>query len=180
MFKKQKAFTLIELLVTLTVIGILMALAVPSFRIQMLNNRSIALGEDFANAINLARSEAVKRSGRVSICASNNGLICAGVWTDGFIVFVDTAAADNAPAPLLGAQPVILRAWPRQDPRAVIDVQSGGAVNFFRFNNLGVLARVTNNPVRVDARLQNCTGNSARRVSVNQSGMVRTERIACP
>ncbi len=180
MFKKQKAFTLIELLVTISVVSLLMALAIPNFRTQMLNNRSIALGEDFANAINLARSEAVKRSGRVSICASNDGQNCAGNWTDGFIVFVDMANTDNAANTVFGIPPVILRAWPRQDPRAVIDVQSGGAVTFFRFNNMGVLARVTNNPVRVDARLQNCTGNSARRVSVNLSGMVRTERVACP
>jgi type IV fimbrial biogenesis protein FimT len=180
MFKKQKAFTLMELLVTLSVIGILMGLAVPSFQSQMLNNRSLVLGEDFANAINFARSEAVKRSSRISICASNDGQNCAGAWTDGFIVLVDMATTDNAIAPDLGPQPVILRAWPPQNQRAVIDVQSGGAINFFRFTSLGALARVTNSAVTIDARLQNCTGNSARWVSVNLSGMIRTERRACP
>jgi len=131
MFKKQKAFTLIELLVTISVIGVLIALAVPSFRTQTLNNRSLAIGEDFANAINLARSEAIKRSGRVSVCASTNGQICGGNWTDGFIVFVDVAKTDNAADPEYGVPPVILRAWPRQDAQAVIDVQSGSAVTFF-------------------------------------------------
>lgn len=187
MLKHQKAFTLVELLVTLSVVAVLIALAAPSFNAQMLNNRSIALGEDFSTAINMARSEAVKRSGRASICASTDGQTCAGpggLWTDGFIVFVDFAANDTAPAPLLapaGGVPVILKAWPRQDAQAVIDVTSGGvAVDFFRFNSLGSLARVTGATAIVQARLQNCTSNSARQITVNMSGMVKVERTQCP
>jgi type IV fimbrial biogenesis protein FimT len=177
MQKRQNAFTLIELLVTLSVVAILIALAVPSFNSQMLNNRSIALGEDFANAINLARVEAVKRSGRASLCASSDGQTCVGAWTDGFIVFVDFATSDTAAAPVMGPAPVILKAWPKQDTQAVIDVTSGGpAVNFFRFNSLGALARVTGSTVIVKAHLQNCTSNSARQITVNLSGMVKVER----
>ena len=189
MLKNQKAFTLVELLVTLSVVAILIAIAAPSFTTQMLNNRSIALGEDFSNAINMARVEAVKRSGRVSICASIDGQVCAGAgaWANGFIVFVDFAANDTAPAPGMapvGGAPVILRAWPQQDAQAVINVTSGAPpavpINFFRFNGVGGLARVTAAPVIVRARLQNCTSNSQRQITVNLSGMVRVERTPCP
>ncbi len=55
---------------TITVLGILLGLAVPSFMETMRNNRLIAQNNEFIAALNLARSEALKSSGPVSVCAS--------------------------------------------------------------------------------------------------------------
>ena len=42
-----------------------------------------------------ARSEAVTRNTRVSICNSNNGTDCGGTWSDGWIVFSDAGTAGS-------------------------------------------------------------------------------------
>lgn len=182
---KEKGFTLIELMVTLTVTAIVLGIAIPSFNTQILNNRSIVLGEDFATALNFARSEAVKRGGRVSICASKDGATCEGEWKEGFIVFVDYATADNEVAPDLvnpDGGTDILRAWKKQDEQALITFKNGddGDLTFMRFTGLGTLARVSDiDEVVIESELKNCKSNSARKITVRLSGMVGVERKAC-
>lgn len=177
MRKLACGFTLIELLVTLAVVAIVLSVAVPSFQSQILNNRSIALGEDLASAINLARSEAVKRAARVAICASKSGTDCDGEWTDGFIVFIDTAARDTDPAPVVGT---ILKVWGALDLRAVITAKSDtDDVTFIRYTGLGTLARVTEKQIVVTAEMKKCTLNSARKVTVGLSGMVSVTKVTC-
>lgn len=166
-------------MVTVAVTAILMGVAVPSFNTLMLNNRSVALGEDIASALNFVRSEAVKRGGRVSLCASNDGATCAGNWVDGYIAFVDNAAADDAGAAVVGN---VLKVWEAPANGAAITVQRGGLdISFIRYTGLGTLARIGgNNVINVDSLMTNCTGNSARRTSVGLSGIVSIVGVACP
>ena len=63
---RTAGFTLIELLVTLTVAAILLAVAVPSFQSMMLSSRLSTSANAVANALSLARSEAVKRNQEVN------------------------------------------------------------------------------------------------------------------
>lgn len=84
-------FTLIELLVTISIAVILMTLAVPSFMDFVRNNRLTAQANDLVLAFAYAKSEAVKRSVRVTVCSRLNDTTCAGsaTWDDGWLVFVD-------------------------------------------------------------------------------------------
>lgn len=88
---RYRGFTLIELLVTISVAGILLVVAVPAFREMILGNRLMSLTHETARAINLARSEAIKRGLRVSMCPSADGTNCAndGRWEQGWILFAD-------------------------------------------------------------------------------------------
>jgi type IV fimbrial biogenesis protein FimT len=88
-------FTLIELMVTLAVAAILLTLAVPSFREIIQNNRLVSQANEFVTALNVARSEAVKRGVRVTVCRSNDATAASPCskgadWADGWIVFVDS------------------------------------------------------------------------------------------
>lgn len=90
---KASGFTLIELLITLTLLGILLALAIPNYQTFITSNRLITQVNQLVVAINFARSEAIKRHTTVTLCASNDGKKCDGFWNKGQIIFID--ATDN-------------------------------------------------------------------------------------
>jgi len=89
--KKYSGFTIIELMITLIIVGILLAVGVPSLRSFMQGNQLIAASNELVSALHVARSEAIKLNSRVSICESSDGATCSntGSWNNGWIVFVD-------------------------------------------------------------------------------------------
>lgn len=64
-------FTLTELLVTLAILGILVSMAVPSFKSLAQGQRVQSASFDLYAALVLARSEAIKRNGNVTVSAAN-------------------------------------------------------------------------------------------------------------
>lgn len=80
-------------MVTLSVVGVLMAIALPNLRDFVVSNRLSSQVNGFIGLINYARSEAIGRNQSVLVCAknaNNNECSTAGLWTDLEIqVFVD-------------------------------------------------------------------------------------------
>jgi type IV fimbrial biogenesis protein FimT len=66
-----RGVTLIELLVTLVVLAILMMIAAPSFTRMVATNRLATQTNEFVSTLNLARSEAIRRSQAVSLVSNN-------------------------------------------------------------------------------------------------------------
>lgn len=89
----QKGFTLVELLVTVAVFLILIGVGVPSFVSAMKNSRLNADYGELVGALYLARSEAVKRTGFVTVCARQSDTSCGANWENGWLVFTDNAGA---------------------------------------------------------------------------------------
>jgi type IV fimbrial biogenesis protein FimT len=96
----SRGFTLVELMVTVAVVAILMAIGAPQLRAFLQKQQVAADMESITTAMRQARSEALKRSGRVTVCALSNAAItnpanaqCAAAnnadWSNGWMVFID-------------------------------------------------------------------------------------------
>src|SRR3569832_2422194 len=72
----SRGFTLGELLVTISIATILVTLSVPSFSDFVKNNRMITQTNDFVTALNVARSEAIRRGNRITLYKSSDGAGC--------------------------------------------------------------------------------------------------------
>jgi len=88
---EPRGFTLIELLVTLSIAAILLTVAVPNFIMFVQNTRLTSQANDLVTALNYARSEAIKRGVRITVCGRASNTACAGTtnWDSGVLVFVD-------------------------------------------------------------------------------------------
>lgn len=173
---RVSGLTLIELLITLVVLAIILALAAPSFKTQMVNSRAAATGETLANTLSFARSEALKRKARVTVCGSDNGIGCnSSNWADGVLVVLDLAVNDTAAAPVVGE---VLRVVTAFDSGTNISVSNGK--NFVRYLASGATARVDNNPFSVQMYVEGCTGHVAQKLSISLSGAISIEKNACP
>jgi type IV fimbrial biogenesis protein FimT len=91
MKKAYTGFTLIELMIVLVIAGILLAMATPSFSNVIRNNRLTAESNNLVTSFNVARSEAIKRRGTITVCPSSDQATCTGGgWEDGWIVLEDS------------------------------------------------------------------------------------------
>jgi type IV fimbrial biogenesis protein FimT len=81
-------FTLVELMVAIAVLAIVTTVAVPSFNSLVQGNRLISGANQLLSAYQGARSEAIKRSQNVVLCATTDGATCAAKadWTNWLVL----------------------------------------------------------------------------------------------
>lgn len=92
--RKNSGFTLVELMVTLAVLAIVVSLALPSMRSFVRQSNAATTSNNILTAFTLARSEAIRSNGNVSVCPSNTDqTACAASWNNGWIVFTDAGVA---------------------------------------------------------------------------------------
>ena len=139
--ERPRGFTLPEMLFVLAIVAGLLGWAVPAFRDLQRNAARTREVNQFIQAVYLARSEAIKRNGVVSLCPTLDGSACgpAGTpWHGGWIVFVnldrDSPARRDAGEPLLHAYA----------PWETGQVNANRATLSFRpFGQMGVTATLT-------------------------------------
>lgn len=93
---KAGGFTLLETLMVLALLGILVAMAAPAMSDMRERHQLQAHAEGLLDSLVLARSEALRRQQRVSLCSRATDMTCDanGHWHQGWLVFVD--ANNNA------------------------------------------------------------------------------------
>src|SRR5271156_5209026 len=86
-------FTMTELIVTMSIVAILLAIGIPSFKYVTVSNRISTEVNGLLGDMQFARSEAVKEGLPVTVCSSTDGQNCSNgdtTWQSGWIVFLDS------------------------------------------------------------------------------------------
>ena len=94
---RQRGFTLVELIITVVVAGVLASIAIPSFNNFVREERITSLANELLTSLVYARTEAIKRNRRVTMCKSTNptaaeptcNTAASPGWNTGWIIFVD-------------------------------------------------------------------------------------------
>lgn len=176
---KERGFTLLELMTALTVLAVLLAVGVPSFSDIARNNRSAANSNELVSAFAIARSEAIRRGARVTVCPSEDGEQCTNSWGAGWIVFSDDAANDNASP----AVKEVLRIWsaPRGEPSVTTRTTGGApaAVTWARFLPRGDVRTNGALPVVFRIEPEDCKGEQGRNIQLNAVGRTTVSRFSC-
>jgi len=160
---RRRGFTLPELVFSLAVVAGLLSWGVPSFREFQRNAARTREVNQFIQAVYLARSEAIKRNGVVSLCPSTDGDHCGPggtPWHAGWIVFVNL---DHDSPAVRDDDEELLRVYAPWGGGAVTANRS--TLSFRPFGQMGVTATVTFCDERGAA--------AARAVIISQTGRPR-------
>lgn len=89
--RHARAFSLYDALVTLTVVSTVTTIAVPSFLQLISSQRMSGAVNSLVTALNLTRSETIKRGERAVLCPSSDGRTCRNntVWEEGYLLYID-------------------------------------------------------------------------------------------
>jgi type IV fimbrial biogenesis protein FimT len=173
--KQGAGFTVTELVMVMTIIGVITAIGVPSFKYVTASNRISSEINGLLGDMQFARSQAIKQGLTVTICSSSNStspspLCNAGnTWNTGWIVFLDS----NNDQQVDNGEQVIRVQPPFSSNDTLISAAAYAAATY---NRMGYAP--TTFPATINIVLHDATGNTAytRCLAVAPSGSVTTEQ----
>lgn len=154
----QHGFTLVEILVTVSIASIISTAAAPSLSSMIRSNQLTSQVNSFVSAMNMARSESVKRGENVRVVAINSATT-SDEWGPGWNVVDDTGTNIKFFASLGSSATLDSTA-----NVATFVYQSNGRVDVIDILNL------------CDSNL---SGETGRQINVTATGRVATSEITC-
>ncbi|MET0130806.1 MAG: GspH/FimT family pseudopilin [Stenotrophomonas chelatiphaga] len=167
----SKGFTLVELMITLVVLGVLMAIAFPSFRSTIRSNQVAATNNEVLGLVSVARSEAIRNNRGGGVCPSADGSSCNGSWNNGIIAYGDVDGSGG-----FNTGDVVLRYTPGRPNLAISSAVT--AASGITFDSRGRRRAAANQSITITP--ENCRpGEPRRTLTVNLSGQVRAVQDTC-
>jgi prepilin-type N-terminal cleavage/methylation domain-containing protein len=169
----QKGFTLVEVMIVVAIIGILAAIAVPSFLSWLPNMHLRSAARDIYGIMSKAKMEAIKRHVDVTVRFNSPG--------DSYIMFLDNGAGGGTPADQAqnGTEPVLVALVTLPD-RVTYDpaVDGGDGVTFTNnalvFSSRGLpIITFIDPPETIGVRSTDANGNTDRQRVINVSSAGR-------
>jgi len=137
--KRLAGFTLIEMMVVIAILGVLLAIGIPSFQQLIVSNRIASNANEIIADLMMARSEALKRGGDVivTVCATTDGNSCSGAndWSRGRLVFVDSTTVGVIGS--VDAGEVVLRKAGASDGGVIVAAGGFSTVGFVTYRSSG-------------------------------------------
>lgn len=160
-----RGYTLIEAMVVVALLGLLLAVATPSFVSLMQRNRAAGEINTLIGDLQFARSEAIKRGLPVSLCTSSNGSTCLGTpdWHSGWIVFVDPDRSGT-----VGGAEALLRVRPGWNNGDSLVAQSD--MKAVTFGRDGFVTSLPAGTVTLPLRSAAAPGDISRCLTLNRVG----------
>jgi len=133
-WRLQHGFTLVELVITLAITAILLSVAAPAYQSFIGSTALTTATNDLVAALNMARSEALKRDGAVTLRAGDADT-ASDDFADGYCIVPSSNATSCSGA---------LRFFPAVGSEITIAVS--GVLSTVTFNGLGGLTNSSNAP----------------------------------
>lgn len=173
---QQDGFSFIELMIALAIAAIVLGMAAPSLQNLVRSSEMSATNNQFVYSLQSARSEAIKRSGPVGLCPSNDPLAdeptCGGGnYANGWIVFVDSDGSGLRSA----ADEVILQSE-ALSPAFTVTADAVFTDRIY-FNGSGTSTNPAGIPLSGNVRIDYRSGNAKRDVSVAANGRITTKVV---
>lgn len=181
---KANGFTLLELMVVITVSILLITVAIPGMINFVVSSQRSSSAMEFYTDLNLARSEAIARNQRITVCKSDDGVNClaigSGNWHDGWIVYVNKDGVVDTTEPDVNVDPDI-----NEDILRIND----GLPNGFSLDSEAAddlrrsISFLSSGRVVSDGGFLLCTSGTDvtdRRIGVEPSGRIQLEEQDCP
>lgn len=172
--KNLFGFTLIELMVTLAVGIFILAIGVPSFMNMMSSSRAAGYANDLVGALQVARSEAVKRGLEAALCASKDQSSCTGAsdWNKGWLVFRDDDG-DGVP----DAGETVVKVWSIPVNEQDTLIFESGVPSVIGFDASG--ANTLGTDTDLAFKTGECHGTQGRRIRVSRMGRTSLTHETC-
>jgi type IV fimbrial biogenesis protein FimT len=172
---RAAGFTVTELVMVMTIVGILAAIGVPSFKYVTVSNRISSEINALLGDMQFARSQALKQGLPVTVCASTNPTApnptCSGsnVWNTGWIVFLDSNGSGQVDA---GEQVIRVQPAFNGNDSMIASVATYAATTY---NRLGYAPNATGT---INIALHDASNTQAytRCLAITASGSVSTEK----
>jgi len=180
--KNTAGFTLLEVITVMGIVGILAAIAIPSFRYVTYSNRVASEVNALVGDLQYARTESIKQGIPITVCASADGATCLGTatWDSGWIIFPDLNSnqqVDVASETVIRSQGALATSFGGSDT-----MTSDNSFTAVTFNREGFGSTNIASPNTVTITLHTSPPNSAwtHCIAISTVGMVQTETPATP